>query len=244
MPAPLEIKSVKQWNDSLRLSRASGETVVVDFHAQWCQPCKAIAPRFTMLASEYPHVRFLRVDVDQQKAIAAKYQVTAMPTFLAIKAQGVVDMVRGADPQGLGRLVSQHAGPNPPVPPLSDEAEAEKTAGNAFYKDGRYAEAIEKYTAAISLAPNSAALYGNRSIAYLKSTPPALDLALADAQKATEVEPKWGKGYARLGEALQTLERDEESAKAFEQAVEFSQGLAKTEAKQKLEAVKKRLGWH
>lgn len=114
----------------------------------------------------------------------------------------------------------------------------------AFYKDGRYAEAIEKYTAAISLAPNSAALYGNRSIAYLKSTPPNLDLALADAQKATEVEPKWGKGYARLGEALQALERDEEAAKAFDQAVELSQGLAKTEAKQKLEAVKNRLGWH
>jgi hypothetical protein len=48
----------------------------------------------------------------------------------------------------------------------------------------------------------------------------------------------------RLGEALQALERDEEAARAFETAVELSQGLGKTEAKQKLEAVKKRLGWH
>jgi L1 cell adhesion molecule like protein len=114
----------------------------------------------------------------------------------------------------------------------------------AFYKDGHYAEAIEQYTAAISAAPNSGALYGNRSIAYLKLTPPNLDLALADAEKATEVEPKWGKGYARLGEALQALEKDEEAVKAFEKAVDLSQGLAKTEAKKKLEAVKKRLGWH
>ncbi|KAJ7496975.1 thioredoxin-domain-containing protein [Mycena latifolia] len=244
MSTPLEIKSVKQWNETLRASTAAGMTVLVDFHAQWCQPCKAIAPRFSMLASQNPHVRFLRVDVDQQKAIAAKYQVTAMPTFLAIKAGKVVDMIRGADPQGLGRLVLQHGGPNPPVPPLHEEAEAAKVAGNAFYKEGRYPEAIEKYTAAISVAPTSAALYSNRSIAYLKSEPPELDLALADAQKATEVEPKWGKGYARLGEALQALQRDEECAKAFEQAVELSQGLAKTEAKQKLDAVKKRLGWH
>ncbi|KAJ6495726.1 thioredoxin-domain-containing protein [Mycena vitilis] len=242
--APIEVQSVKQWNETLRGSTAAGMTVLVDFHAQWCQPCKAIAPRFSMLATQNPHVRFLRVDVDKQKAIAAKYQVTAMPTFLAIKAGKVVDMVRGADPQGIARLVQQHGGPNPPIAPLPEEAEAAKVAGNAFYKDGHYEQAIDKYSAAISLAPNSAALYGNRSIAYLKSTPPNLDLALADAQKATEVEPKWGKGYARLGEALQALEKYEESVKAFEKAVDFSQGLAQTEAKQKLQVVKKKLGWH
>ncbi|KAJ7244178.1 thioredoxin-like protein [Mycena haematopus] len=242
--SPIEIQSVKQWNQNLRGATEAGMTVLVDFHAQWCQPCKVIAPRFNQLAMQNPHIRFLRVDVDAQQAIAQKYQVTAMPTFLAIKAGKCVDMIRGADPQGLARLVLQHGGPNPPVPPLPEEAEAAKVAGNAFYKDGHYAEAIEKYTAAISLAPNSGALYGNRSIAYLKSSPPNLDLALADAQKATEVEPKWGKGYARLGEALQALEQDEKAAMAFETAVELSQGLAKTEAKQKLEAVKKRLGWH
>ncbi|KAJ7916812.1 thioredoxin-domain-containing protein [Mycena leptocephala] len=219
--SPIEIQNVKQWNENLRGSTAAGMT-----------PCKAIAPRFSQLASQNPHIRFLRVDVDQQKAIAAKYQVTAMPTFIAIKAGKPVDMVdTGADPQGLAHLVFQHGGPNPPVPPLPEEAEAAKVSGNAFYKDGHYAEAIEQYTAAISAAPNSGALYGNRSIAYLKLTPPNLDLALADAEKATEVEPKWGKGYARLGEALQALEKDEEAVKAFEKA-------------KKLEAVKKRLGWH
>ncbi|KAJ6497730.1 thioredoxin-domain-containing protein [Mycena sanguinolenta] len=262
--SPIDIQSVKQWNESLRSATEAGMTVLVDFHAQWCGPCKAIAPRFQQLALQNPHIRFLRVDVDAQKAIAEKYQVTAMPTFWVIKAGKPVDMLRGADLQGLVRLISQHGGPNPPVPPLSEEAEAAKVAGNvgstataqpsfnvifilslqAFYKEGQYPEAIEKYTAAISLAPNSGALYGNRSIAYLKSSPPNLDLALADAQKATEVEPKWGKGYVRLGEALQAREEDEKAAKAFETAVELSQGLAKTEAKQKLEAVKKRLGWH
>ncbi|KAK7057534.1 thioredoxin h [Favolaschia claudopus] len=242
--APVDIQNVKQWNESLRGATAAGMTVLVDFHAQWCQPCKAIAPRFAQLASQNPHIRFLRVDVDAQQAIAAKYQVTAMPTFYAIKAGKPVDMIRGADPQGIARLVLQHGGPNPPVPPLPEEAEAAKVAGNAFYKDAKYAEAIEEYTKAISIAPNSGALYGNRSIAYLKSAPPNPELALADAQKATEVEPKWGKGYARLGEALQAVEKDEEAVKAFETAVELSQGLAKNEAKQKLEVVKKKLGWH
>ncbi|KAJ7072619.1 hypothetical protein C8F01DRAFT_1243658 [Mycena amicta] len=171
MTGPIEIRSVKQWNESLRGATAAGMTVL--------------------------HVSFLST---------------------------------------LDRI--------PPVPPLPEAAEAEKVAGNALYKDGKYAEAIEKYTAAIAIANTSAALYGNRSIAYLKSTPPDLDLALADAQKATELEPKWGKGWIRLGEALQSLGKDEEAVKTFEQAAELSQGLAQTEAKKKLQAVKDKLGWH
>ncbi|KAJ7647635.1 thioredoxin-domain-containing protein [Roridomyces roridus] len=244
MSTPLEIKSVKEWNETLRSATAAGMTVLVDFHATWCQPCKVIAPHFSRLASQNPHVRFLRVDVDAQQAIAHKYKVSAMPTFLALRSGQILGMVQGADAQGLARLVLQHGGPNPPVPPLPAEAEEAKVAGNAFYKEEKYTEAIEKYTAAIELAPTSAALLGNRSIAYLKSTPPDPDSALADAQKATEVEPKWGKGYVRLGEALQALERDEEAVKAFEKAIELSQGLAQTEAKKKLEAAKKKLGWH
>ncbi|KAJ7287260.1 thioredoxin-like protein [Mycena rebaudengoi] len=130
MATPTEITSVKEWNESLRGSAAAGKTIIVDFHAQWCGPCKAIAPRYAMLAAQNPHVLFLRVDVDQQKAIAAKYQVTAMPTFIVIKARKVVDTVKGADPVGIARLVSQHGGPNPPVPPLPEEAEALKELGN------------------------------------------------------------------------------------------------------------------
>ncbi|CAK5281827.1 unnamed protein product [Mycena citricolor] len=242
--APIEIQSVKHWNETLRSANAAGMTTVVDFHATWCGPCKAIAPRYVQLASENDHVRFLRVDVDAQRAIAAKYNISAMPTFLALKQGQVLETVRGADPQGLARMIAVRGGPNPPVAPLPAEAEAAKVAGNAFFKDGKYPEAIEKYSEAITIAPTSAALYANRAASYLKLTDPELDLALADAQKATEVEPKWGKGYYRLGEALQALGRDEEAVKVFENAVETSQGLVQTEAKRKLGELKKKLGWH
>lgn len=53
-----------------------------------------IAPKYTSLAASFPQAKFLRVDVDAQKAIAAKYKVSAMPTFLAIKAGQVVQTVR------------------------------------------------------------------------------------------------------------------------------------------------------
>ncbi|KAJ6535186.1 thioredoxin-like protein [Mycena sp. CBHHK59/15] len=121
MSQPVEIQSVKHWNDIVHSSTAAGKTLVVDFHAEWCGPCKAIAPRYSLLASQNPQVQFLRVDVDRQAAIAENFQVSAMPTFFAIKSNSVVGMLRGADPQGLTRLVREHAGPNPPVAPLSTE---------------------------------------------------------------------------------------------------------------------------
>lgn len=55
---------------------------------------KAIAPKYTALAASYPHVQFLRVDVDKQQAIAVKYKISAMPTFIAIINGEVKDTVR------------------------------------------------------------------------------------------------------------------------------------------------------
>ncbi|KAJ7780992.1 thioredoxin-like protein [Mycena metata] len=114
MSTPVEIQSIEQWNEIVEASTASGKTIVVDFHAEWCGPCKMIAPKYNELASQNAHVQFLRVDVDQQPEIAETFHVSAMPTFMAIKSKEVVGMLRGANPQGLTRLVKDHAGPNPP----------------------------------------------------------------------------------------------------------------------------------
>ncbi|KAJ7282050.1 thioredoxin-like protein [Mycena rebaudengoi] len=113
MSKPIEIESIKQWNDL------------------WCGPCKAIAPRYNLLASQTPQTQFLRVDVDKQTAIAQQFQVSAMPTFFAIKSQNVVGMLRGADPQGLARLVRQHSGPNPPVPPFESKRRDEHSGSDS-----------------------------------------------------------------------------------------------------------------
>ena len=89
MPAPTEVQSVTEWNTTLRAAKARTPPtpIVVDFHAQWCGPCKQIAPFYSQLASQHPHVQFLRVDVDAPgvRAIAQKYQFSAMPTFVAIQ---------------------------------------------------------------------------------------------------------------------------------------------------------------
>ena len=61
---------------------------------RWCGPCKAIAPVYQRLASQFPAVAFLKVDVDQVPAVAQRFSVTAMPTFIVLKGSTKVDEVR------------------------------------------------------------------------------------------------------------------------------------------------------
>jgi len=232
-----EIQSVSEWNNSLRSSAAEGRTVIVDFHAEWCGPCKAIAPVYAKLATQFPQVRFLRVDVDRQQPIAAKYQVKAMPTFVAIKAGKVVDLLKGANPNGLKNLVTRHAGPNPPIVPLPEDAEAMKAAGNALFQAKQFNEALEKYTEAIQRAPNSAQLYANRSLTHLKTSTPSPSLALADAKKAVELQPGWAKGLVRLGDAYLASGQEADAANAYSEAVQKAEGIVKIEAQQLLDSL-------
>eukprot|EP00922_Rhytidocystis_sp_ex-Travisia-forbesii_P067929 GHVS01101147.1.p1 GENE.GHVS01101147.1~~GHVS01101147.1.p1 ORF type:complete len:106 (-),score=17.59 GHVS01101147.1:333-650(-) len=61
------------------------EVVLVDFYATWCGPCKIIAPQLEALEKEFPGVKFAKVDVDELEEVAAKFNITAMPTFIVFK---------------------------------------------------------------------------------------------------------------------------------------------------------------
>lgn len=56
--------------------------VVVDFHAEWCGPCKILLPFLVELEESFPEVRFLKVDVDALRSVAEEYEVTSLPTVL------------------------------------------------------------------------------------------------------------------------------------------------------------------
>lgn len=108
---------------------------------------------------------------------------------------------------------------------LAQEAEQHKQEGNAAFQNGEYRKAIRCYSKAIECDSTNAALYSNRSAAYLAgAAQTGMDtrsLALRDATRATEIRPDWAKGYARQGEALMELERYHEAREAYEKAMEF-----------------------
>lgn len=75
----------------------SDKPVLVDFTATWCPPCKEMEPIVAQLATDYEGRAVVgKLDVDQNKATSAEYNVTAVPTFLVFKGGVKVDRVDGA----------------------------------------------------------------------------------------------------------------------------------------------------
>lgn len=66
------------------ISSADG-TVLVDFWAQWCGPCKMMASVLDEIEAEHPEITVAKVDVDENPEISSQYQITSIPTLIAFK---------------------------------------------------------------------------------------------------------------------------------------------------------------
>ena len=86
-------------NDFDSVVKQSAKTVLVDFWASWCGPCRMIAPVLEEVAAERPDVKVCKVNVDEEQELAMSYGVSSIPTLLVFKNGQVVKQSVGAIPK-------------------------------------------------------------------------------------------------------------------------------------------------
>ncbi len=87
----------------------SNGTVIVDYWAPWCGPCRGFAPVFEKVAEKNPDIVFAKVNTDDEQEIAAHFQIRSIPTLMVFRDQVIVFSQPGAMPQGSFEQVIEKA---------------------------------------------------------------------------------------------------------------------------------------
>ena len=74
---------------------------IIDFYADWCGPCKAVAPVMDKLSTEFEgRVNFYKIDTDKEQLLASLFGISSIPSLLFIPLEGAPSMSVGALPEG------------------------------------------------------------------------------------------------------------------------------------------------
>ena len=78
---------------------SSDKVVLLDFYAQWCGPCKMIAPILEEIAAENEHIKVCKIDVDENLELARQFKITSIPLLVVMKDGKIIDQALGARPK-------------------------------------------------------------------------------------------------------------------------------------------------
>lgn len=104
----VHIESTAQFSELLSRSAI----VVADFYADWCGPCRQIAPVYEQLSEQLSRpdrITFTKINTDQQQELARNHGVRAMPTFMIFKHATKIEGIEGADPRRLNAAIRKVA---------------------------------------------------------------------------------------------------------------------------------------
>jgi len=94
--------------DQFDATVTGNDIVIIDFWAPWCGPCRGFAPVFEKAATDNPDVKFVKVNTDEEQALAGHFGIRSIPTLLVFREQVIVFQQPGALPKGaLDDLIRQ-----------------------------------------------------------------------------------------------------------------------------------------
>ena len=94
--AQAELGVIELDSASFEKTISSSTPTLVDFWAEWCGPCQSMHPVFTRLSRKFKKIRFARLNIDQNRDVAEKLGIQAIPIFIMFKEGNPVDRVVGA----------------------------------------------------------------------------------------------------------------------------------------------------
>lgn len=84
-------------SEQLNKLQLSGNTILVDYYAKWCGPCKTLMPRLSALQSDYPNIKFVSIDVDENMPHAVEVGIRSVPTVIFYKGEEEINRSTGAN---------------------------------------------------------------------------------------------------------------------------------------------------
>ena len=78
---------------------ASEKPALLDFYADWCGPCRMVAPILDEIAEEREDIKVCKVDIDEQPELASRYRVMSVPTLMVLKNGQIMEQSIGAKPK-------------------------------------------------------------------------------------------------------------------------------------------------
>ena len=100
--------TVELTKDNFNDIVGGNDTVIIDFWASWCGPCKRFAPTFESASEEHGDIVFAKVNTEEQQELAAYFQIRSIPTLMVFREQiGIFSQAGALPPQAFSDLIQQ-----------------------------------------------------------------------------------------------------------------------------------------